>query len=93
MEWIFKLKEYNDEEAFKLVILKLKGYASIWYKHLKNSMAREAKSKIKTLSMLKTHMEKIFLALSTKQELYLKITSISQENLKVEEYIKEFEQL
>jgi len=38
-------------------------------------------------------MERRFLPPSYKQELYLKITSLSQENLKVEEYIQEFEQL
>jgi len=45
---IIELKEYNDEKAFKLVILKLKGYALIWYEILKKSLTRETKSKIKT---------------------------------------------
>ena len=47
---IIELKEYNDEKAFKLAILKLKGYASLWYKTSKNSRASETKSKIKTWS-------------------------------------------
>jgi len=38
-------------------------------------------------------MERRFLPPSYKKELYLKIASLSQENLKVEEYIQEFEQL
>ena len=38
-------------------------------------------------------MDKRFLPSSYKQELYLKITSLSQENLMVEEYIRMFEQL
>jgi len=48
MKMIFELKEYNDEKALKLAILKYKGYASLWYKHIKKNRAREAKSKIKT---------------------------------------------
>jgi len=76
-----------------LAILKMKGYASLWYEHLKKSRVRETKFKIKAWSKFKKHMEKIFLPPSYKQELYLKITSINQENLKVEWYIKEFEQL
>jgi len=92
LERIFELKDYNDEKAFKLAILKMKGDASLWYEHLKKSRAREAKSKIKTWSKLKKHIDKRFLPPSYKQELYLKITSLNQENLKVEEYIKEFEQ-
>ena len=58
LERIFELKDYNDEKAFKLAILKMKGYASLWYEHLKKSRAREAKSKIKTWSKLKKHMDK-----------------------------------
>jgi len=46
-----------------------------------------------TWSKLKKHIDKIFLRPSYKQELYLKITCLNQENLKVEEYIREFEQL
>jgi len=30
-----------------MVVLKLNGYASLWYEHLKKSRARKAKSKIK----------------------------------------------
>ena len=74
MERIIELKQYNDEKAFKLAILKLKGYASLWYKTLKKGPARETKSN-KTWSMLKKRMERKFLPPSYKQDLYLKITS------------------
>jgi len=84
---IFELKKYNDEKAFKLAMLKTKGYQSLWYENLKKKQAREAKSKIKTWSKLKKHMKKRFLPSSYKQELYLKITSLSQDNLEVEKYI------
>ena len=60
---------------------------------MKKSWAREIKSKIKTWSKLKKHMKWRFLPLSYKQELYLRITYPSQANLKVEEYMWEFEQL
>ena len=59
IERIFELKDYNDENSFKLAILKLKGYASLWYEHLKKSRAREVKAKIKTWSKLKKHMDKV----------------------------------
>jgi len=91
MERIFELKEYNDKKTFKLTILNMKGYSSLSYKSLKRNRAREAKSKMKTLPKLKKHMDKRFLPPSYKQELYHKITSLSQDNLKVEKYIREFE--
>jgi len=68
-------------------MVKLKRYASFWYEILKKNQARETKSKIKTWSKLKKHMERRFLPSSYKQELYLKITYFSQENLEVEKYI------
>jgi len=76
-----------------LTILKIKGYASLWYEHLNKSRVREDKSKIKTWSKLKKHMDKRFLPPSYKQELYLYITSLNQENVMVEKYIREFEQI
>jgi len=42
MERIFGLKEYNVEKAFKLAILELKGYVSLWHEKLKRNIAREA---------------------------------------------------
>jgi len=79
------LKEYNDEKS-----LKLKGYASLWYEHLKKNRAREAKAKIKRWSKLKKHMDKRFLPSSYKQEVYYKIASLDRDNLKVEENIREY---
>ena len=66
IERIFKLKDYDHKKAFKLAILKLMGYASLWYEHLKKYRATEAKSKITTLSKLKRHMDKRFLPPSYK---------------------------
>jgi len=74
-------------KAFKFVILKLKGCSSLWYETLKKNRVRETKSKIKAWSKLKKHMKRRYLPPSYKQELYLKITTLSQENLKVDEYI------
>jgi len=58
---IIEPKEYNDEKAFKIAIFKLKGYASLWYETLKKSRVRETKSKAKTWSKLKKHVERRFL--------------------------------
>jgi len=71
----------------------MKGYVSLWYEHLRKNRVREAKSKIKTWSKINKYMDKKFLPSSYKQELYLKIISLGQENLKVKEYIREFKQL
>ena len=86
-----KLKEYNDGKASKLAILRMKGHVSLWYEKLKRNREMKCKFKIKTWSKLKKHMKKRFLSSSYKLENHLKITSLSQEDLKVEKYISEFE--
>jgi len=54
MEWIqalerfFEVREYYDEEAFKVAVLKLKRYASLWYENVKKQRAREGKTRIRT---------------------------------------------
>ncbi|XP_074278573.1 uncharacterized protein LOC141602166 [Silene latifolia] len=68
-------------------------YASLWYENLKKQRRREIKSKIETWSKLKKHLQKRFMPRDYEQEQYLKLTSLSQGNLSVTDYIKEFERL
>ena len=35
VERFFKIKEYSDEKAFKVAVVKLKRYASLWYENVK----------------------------------------------------------
>ena len=37
MERIFDIEGYSGEKAFKLVFLKLKQFASLWYENLKKT--------------------------------------------------------
>jgi len=93
MERIIEIKGYSRKKAFKLAILKLKQYALLWYENLNRTRAFEGKPKINTWFKLKKYMDKRFLPATYKQELYLRVTLLQQGNMKVEEYIREFEQL
>jgi len=57
-EMFFEIKEYSNEKAFKITVLQLKTYASLWYETVKKQMAREGKLRIRTLSKLKKLMTK-----------------------------------
>jgi len=61
IERIFEIKEYSDEKAFKVAIIKLKKYASLWYENVKKQRTREGKTQIKTWSKLKRLKTKRFL--------------------------------
>jgi len=78
IERIFEIKEYSDEKSFKVAILKLKKYASLGYENVKKQRTREGKTRIKTWSKLKRLMTKRFLLDNYKQDLYLKVSSLSQ---------------
>jgi len=93
IERFFEIKEYSDEKAFKVAILKLKKYASLWYENIKRQRIRDGKSRIKTWSKLKRLMTKRFLPDNYKRDLYLKVSNLSQRRSNIEEYIREFEQL
>jgi len=93
IERFFEIKEYSDDKAFKITILKLKKYASLWYENLKRKRSRDGRFRIKTWSKLKRLMTKHFLPDNYKRDLYLKVSNLSQGRSTVEEYIREFEQL
>ena len=73
IERFFEIKKYSDYKAFKIAILKLKKYASLWYENLKRQRSRDGKSRIKTWSKLKRLMTKRFLPDNYKRDLYLKV--------------------
>jgi len=45
---MFKIKEYSNKQAFKVDVLKLKKYASLYYKNIKRQRAKELRPWIKT---------------------------------------------
>ena len=93
LERFFEIKEYSDEEAFKVAVLKLKKYSSLWYENIKRQRARKGKPRIRTWSILKKLMTKWFLLDNYKRDLYFRVSSFNQGCLSVEEYIRKFKQL
>ncbi|KAK9683809.1 hypothetical protein RND81_10G166200 [Saponaria officinalis] len=92
-ERIFEYKDYDEHKKFKVATLKLTKYASLWYENMKRQRRRDRKPKIETLEKLKKHLTKRFLPRDYEQDNYLKLTSLSQENSSVSDYISEFEKM
>ncbi|XP_074283060.1 uncharacterized protein LOC141607609 [Silene latifolia] len=90
---VFEYKEYDEHKQFRVAILKLIKYASLWYENLKKQRKRDKKSKIDTWEKLKKHLIRRFLPRDYEQENYLKLQSLSQENLFLADYVKEFERM
>ncbi|XP_074303263.1 uncharacterized protein LOC141637715 [Silene latifolia] len=92
-ERVFEYKEYDDKKQFKVAILKLTKYASLWYENLKKQRKKEGKAKIESWLKLKKHLLKRFVPKDYEQDNYIKLQSLEQESMSVTDYIKEFEKM
>lgn len=93
VERIFDFKEYSEERKVKLVAIKLKGYASLWWENLKRERNREGRRPIRSWEKMKRELRKRFLSENYRQDNFTKFYNFKQYNMAVEEYIKEFEYL
>ena len=48
VERVFEYKEVPEEQKVKIIVVKLKKYALIWWENLKRKCEREGKNKIRT---------------------------------------------
>ncbi|KAL5756982.1 hypothetical protein ACOSQ2_021728 [Xanthoceras sorbifolium] len=53
VERIFEFKEFSEERKVKLVAIKGKGYASLWWENLKRERNREGRRPIRTWEKMK----------------------------------------
>ncbi|XP_010695087.1 uncharacterized protein LOC104907794 [Beta vulgaris subsp. vulgaris] len=93
MERVFDYKDYDDAKRFKIAILKLIGYASLWYENLKNKRRKDGKPSLCSWEKLKTRMKKRFLPSDFTQDMFRKLQVLQQHSLSVEEYVVEFEKI
>ncbi|PKU87302.1 RNA-directed DNA polymerase [Dendrobium catenatum] len=93
IERILDYKEIPQERIVKLVAIKLKGNASLWWENLKRSRQREGKSRITTWAKMIKELQKKFLPMHYRQDMFLRLHNLQQHELSVEEYAAEFEQL
>jgi len=93
IERVFEFKGYDDHGKYKVAILKLKGYASLWYETLKMKRRKEGKPPIKSWETLKKKLIAKFVGPNYTQDLFIKLTKLEQGSQSVEAYLREFEQL
>ena len=61
MERVFDLKDYAEEKLVKLVVIKPKGYASLWWENLKRDREHMGKARIRIWSKMKRELQKRFI--------------------------------
>jgi len=92
IERIFEYKEIPKDKKVKLVTLKLRKYASLWWTNLLTKRVRQEKGKIWTWEKMKTKLKARFLPLTYIQNNYSLHHHLTQGSMSVK-YTREFEKL
>ncbi|XP_074277639.1 uncharacterized protein LOC141601271 [Silene latifolia] len=77
----------------KVEIPDFSGYASLRYDNLKHQRLREGKEPIRSWSKLKNKMLDKFVTKDYTQDLFIKLSELSQDERPLKTYLREFEQL
>uniref|UniRef100_A0A803N3H9 Retrotransposon gag domain-containing protein n=1 Tax=Chenopodium quinoa TaxID=63459 RepID=A0A803N3H9_CHEQI len=93
LDRLFRYINLVNTKSFHYAILKLTKYASLWFKSFQNQWERDGKAQLTTWTELKQNMKKKFVPRSHKQDLFLRLNSLQQGNMTIDNYIKEFEKL
>lgn len=93
VERVFDLKDVPDPIKVKLVALKLRKSASLWWEHEKKRRQRDGKTKVETWSKMKKLLQGKFLPVNHRQEAFLDYHNAGQRSSSVEDFIAEFDRL
>ena len=93
VERVFDYKDVPGDKKVKLVALRLRKYASLWWTKLFVNRVTCRKSKIRTWDKMKAKFKSRFLPPIYIQDSYLQFHALTQGGLNVEEYTIEFEKL
>jgi len=84
---VFEYKDIPEDKKVKLIALRLRKYASLWWTNLCAKRERERKSKIRSWEKMKSKLKARFLPSTYVQDCYSQLHHLNQGNLGVEEYI------
>uniref|UniRef100_A0A2N9GDV0 RNA-directed DNA polymerase n=1 Tax=Fagus sylvatica TaxID=28930 RepID=A0A2N9GDV0_FAGSY len=93
VERIFDFKDVPENRKVKVVAIKLRKHASIWWEHLKRQREREGRERITTWAKMKRELKRKYLPDHYKQDAFMKFHNFKQRELSVEEYTAEFDHL
>ncbi|GJW51502.1 reverse transcriptase domain-containing protein [Tanacetum coccineum] len=93
VERVFDYQEVRDALKVKIVSIKLKKHASVWWEQLKLERAHENKPRIRTWEKIKQELRKKFLPDWYLQEAFLQLHDFTQCDLSVADYTEKFDHL
>nr|GEV95627.1 reverse transcriptase domain-containing protein [Tanacetum cinerariifolium] len=93
VERVFDVRDIPNKLKVKLVAIKIRQNASLWWDYVNKRRRIEGKSKVETWEKMKKLIKAKFLPENHRQEAFLDYHNLSQHNMTVEEVINEFDKL
>ncbi|GJZ47070.1 reverse transcriptase domain-containing protein [Tanacetum coccineum] len=94
VERVFDIKNLSGQQKVKLIAIKLKKNASIWWEHVIKQHNREGKPKIVSWKKMKKKLMAKILAVQYRQEAFIEYHNFKQSGATlVEEFTSEFDHL
>nr|GEX62711.1 reverse transcriptase domain-containing protein [Tanacetum cinerariifolium] len=93
VERVFDVRDIPNKLKVKLVAIKLRQHASLWWDHVNKRRRIKEKSKVETWQKMKKLMKAKFLPENHRQKDSLDYHNLSLQNMTVEEVINEFDKL
>ena len=81
VERVFEYKDVPEDKKVKLVALKLRKYASLWWENLIKKRAKRGKTKVRSWEKMRTKLKDRFLPPSYLQDNYSKLHNLQQGSL------------
>ncbi|XP_035843362.1 uncharacterized protein LOC110889155 [Helianthus annuus] len=89
---VFDLRDIPEHLKVKIVAIRFRKYASLWWENVQKQRHREGKHKVETWEKMKRLLKNKFLPVNHKQDSFLDYHNLKQGSLTVEEFISAFEQ-
>ena len=93
IERAFEYKDVPQDNKVKLVALKLRKYASLWWENVVKKRPKTGKPKIRNWEKMKSKLKGQFLPPSYLQDNHCKLHNLQWGNMSVKEYTRDFEKL
>ena len=90
VERIFDFKDIPKNFKVKIVAIKLRKHASIWWEHLKRQQQHEIRDCILTWEKMKRELRRKYFPDHYKQDAFMKFNNFKQKELSVEQMIARY---
>ena len=91
IEMVFDCYDYSEEQKVKVATVEFTDYALVWWDQVRTQRRRMGEPRVRTWRELKALMRKRFVPSYYNRDLHVKLQTLTQGNMSMEDYYKEIE--